>query len=252
LLSASPMPVPSTALRSASSRSKAWNRRSCCRASAPARCRRPPAAPPGSRAWPRSCTRPPGWLYLMALDSRFSSTWRSRVASVYTRPQARRAAPPPSSVTPRSRAIGSTRRRQSPITASTSTGSQLQRQRARLDARQVQHLVDQLQQVAPPRRICHALALQRPRGLGAVALDQLRKAEHRVQRRAQFVRHARQELRLGPVGAFGLVAGRDQAALGRLARGDVPAIGHVAFQPALFVPLRECRCRPPTVRCRRA
>ena len=72
-----------------------------------------------------------------------------------------------------------------------------------LDARQVEQIDDQLQQVLPAR-----LDRREP---GAAALAQaripshdVREAEDRVERRAQLVAHAREELALRAVRAFGL------------------------------------------------
>ena len=78
------MPVPSigpAGLAAADGRARtaaAGRPRQC-----PGRCRAPAAAtaPDGSRSSSTMSTRPPGRLYLMALLSRLSSTWRSRVRS---------------------------------------------------------------------------------------------------------------------------------------------------------------------------
>ena len=114
----------------------------------------------------------------------------------------------------------------------------LQRHRLQRDAhltafqrRQAQHVVDQRQQVlpgvadvfqpAPPRRRCLVTA-------ALFGQQQLGKAQHRVQRCAQFVAHARQELGLGRT-----FAQRDLALLahgvGGADVGDVP--GHADATP---------------------
>jgi hypothetical protein len=63
------------------------------------------------------------------------------------------------------------------------------------DAAEVQHLVDQLQQVLRPAQdlLRIGLLVRRQGGL-AVALQQLREAEDGVHRRAQLVRHVAEEL----------------------------------------------------------
>ena len=87
-----------------------------------------------------------------------------------------------------------------------STGSGESGSVAGLDAGDVEHLVDELEQVAAALE-----DLRRPTSwsvLGEVVeLEQLREPEDRVERRAQLVAHPRQELALGPVGGLGRVAG---------------------------------------------
>ncbi len=89
---------------------------------------------------------------------------------------------------------------------------QLQRHRpqiehARFDARQVERVVDHVQQVpAGLLDLRGPAALVLGQGGPAVQPEQLRKAEHRVQRCAQFMAHARDELALGAVGGLGLLA----------------------------------------------
>ena len=76
---------------------------------------------------------------------------------------------------------------------------------AGLDARQVQDVVDQREQVLaalPDRRQPRGAAL----GEAPVVLQDLRVAEDRVQRRAQLVAHVGEELRLGGVGRLRAVA----------------------------------------------
>ncbi len=81
--------------------------------------------------------------------------------------------------------------------------------------------------------LLHALGLGRAQRLGVVELHQLGEAEHRVQRRAQLVAHARQELALRAVRAFGRFLVEAQAfglhVLADVAAGcrscGVPAVG---------------------------
>ena len=97
---------------------------------------------------------------------------------------------------------------------------------AGLDAAEVEQLVHQAQQVAGrAQHLLHVAALVRSQRLLRVVLEQLAKADDGVHRRAQLVRHLREELRLGAVGALGLVACRRQRRQGLVARGDVHAEG---------------------------
>ena len=57
-----------------------------------------------------------------------------------------------------------------------------------------------------PARALHPIDARHLRcrqGLGDIGREQLREAEHRVQGRAQFMAHARQEFALGPIGRLG-------------------------------------------------
>ena len=83
---ASPMPVPAMPSRSTPSRLKGSNRWLICSASSPR-----PVSSTRSSSQPASgvaltVTLPPGRLYLIALLSRLSSTWRSRTGSASTQP----------------------------------------------------------------------------------------------------------------------------------------------------------------------
>ena len=77
-----------------------------------------------------------------------------------------------------------------------------------LDLGQVEHVVDDRQQV-PPGVIDAVEIFDQARlaQLFEILLHQLGVADHRVQRRAQFVAHVRQELALGGVGRVGGVPG---------------------------------------------
>ena len=93
------------------------------------------------------------------------------------------------------------------------------RQPARLDPRDVEHLVDQRQQVAAgPEDVLDALALV---GVAAAHLEDLAEAEDGVQGRAQLVAHPRQELALGAVGGLGA---RPRRAGARPPRWPAPAL----------------------------
>ena len=77
----------------------------------------------------------------------------------------------------------------------------------------------------------------------AIVGKQLRKTENRVQRRAQFVTHARQELGLGLVCLLGLVLGLDQRRFALLALGNVFVDGDYPL-PGIFVTSHHGDQRP--------
>ncbi len=79
---------------------------------------------------------------------------------------------------------------------------QLQWQRAGLDPRDVERVVDQRQQVVPGGGDVLQVFI-RPGAARCVSLQQLREPEHRAQRRAQLVAHARDEGVLRTAGFFG-------------------------------------------------
>ena len=106
---------------------------------------------------------------------------------------------------------------------------QLQGQAAGLDAGNGQHIVDQCQQVAAPAQQCrHPQRLAGAEPVLLIGRQQLAKAQDGVHRRAQLVRHARQEGRFGPVGALGIVARSGQRGLGPGLHGDVGVGAHQA------------------------
>ncbi len=123
----------------------------------------------------------------------------------------------------------------------------LQAQAAGLDAGEVEQVADHVQQVlAGLAHELQAPALALAGRLDGVDLHQLREAQHRVQRRAQLMAHAREELGLRAargLGHRGVVAGLlEQAALGHVldvAVPDQPPVGHAlgrggGQQPALL------------------
>jgi hypothetical protein len=99
-------------------------------------------------------------------------------------------------------------------------GRELDLDLARLDLREVEHVVDELEQV-------HAALgdrverLELGRGHRAVALEQLGVAEHAVERRAQLVAHAREELALRARRRLGRFLGVAQLGFALAALGDV-------------------------------
>jgi hypothetical protein len=110
-------------------------------------------------------------------------------------------------------------------------------QGAGFDRAQVEHVLDQRQQVL--RRVDDAfatLALPRRQRSRLVAQHQLGETEHRVQRRAQLVAHARQEHGLGLARGFG---GQPGAPLlvGTAALGDVQGDADQRHRAALCVAL---------------
>ena len=121
---------------------------------------------------------------------------------------------------------------------------------AALQCRQAEHVVDERQQVLPRRSDVFQLAPPRRTGgvgAGFVSDQQLRKTEHRVQRRAQLVAHARQKFRLGST-----FAQRDLAlaahGVGGADGGDVPidadAAASVAAFNVGFVDVHRARSQP--------
>ena len=103
-----------------------------------------------------------------------------------------------------------------------------ERDPARLDPRDVQDLVDQIQQVPPTLQdLLDALALLVVEG---AQIQQLAEAQDGVERGPELVAHPRQELALGPVRPLGILhgslrlgPGKLQRLLAALAVGDVPA-----------------------------
>src|SRR5215210_2596412 len=99
--------------------------------------------------------------------------------------------------------------------------------RSCLDAGDVQHLVDEAKQVmARFGYVIEALLLF---GFEAVHIEELGKAEDGVERCAQLVAHAREELAFRPVGCFSGLFGPAlflcTLALGDVRRYDHPCIG---------------------------
>jgi len=121
----------------------------------------------------------------------------------------------------------------------------LQAHLARFEARQIQHVVDQREQVFAGGADMTELDRLRTAGrLDRLDLQQLREAEHGVERRAQLVTHAREELRLGLDLAFGqrgLLAG----ALGELGFGHVPVDADAPYRQAVRIAYdRRARGQP--------
>ena len=142
----------------------------------------------------------PALVNLTALPSRFSSTWR----------RCR-----PSTTTERGTSLAMTvraaapcalplRRRQRVTSVKSllrSVGRVFDVEASGLDLRQVEHVVDQIEQL----RAALGDGVDRVplcRGQGGVALQELCVAEHAVQRRAQLVAHVGQELALRARGGF--------------------------------------------------
>jgi len=101
-----------------------------------------------------------------------------------------------------------------------------EQQAARLDPGDVEHLVDEVQEVAAALQdVVDGLGLL----LGEVlALEELPEADDRIERRPELVAHAGQELALRPVGGLGRVAGAAQGLLGLTPGGDVGQVGEDA------------------------
>ena len=97
---------------------------------------------------------------------------------------------------------------------------------ARLDLGQVENVVDQAQQVEAARVDVGGIGAILL-GLGAehLVLDDLRKADDGIERRAQLVAHVGEELRLGARGRLGGVARAPQLLVRLPAHGDVAQEG---------------------------
>ena len=90
-----------------------------------------------------------------------------------------------------------------------------------LDLREVEHVVDQIEQLrAAPGDRLERLALCGVQA--AVALQELRVAEHAVQRRSQLVAHVGQELALGARRRLGRLLRAAELGVALAAIGDVP------------------------------
>ena len=198
--SVSPSPVPSVLWRAP--RPPRWNAskirsRSCSATPMPVSRTLTTASAPSARAV--TATRPPAGVNLTAFVSRLSTTCRSLSSSAGTVPSP--GSTSRSSATP----CRSARSRIIAIPASSSSasddGTELELHPARLDLRQVEDLVDQLEQVAPRAADVLDVLLLALVEIAEHAVEQhFGEADHGVERRAQLVRHAGQEL--------GLVAAR--------------------------------------------
>ena len=106
---------------------------------------------------------------------------------------------------------------------------------ARLNARQIEHVVDHFQQVPTGMlNLAHPRPLRVGQRVALVQLQQLREAQHRVQWRAQLMAHARQEVALGVVGRLG--RGARLLRFGQLhVVGDVFHRAHNAPRLALLI-----------------
>jgi hypothetical protein len=116
-------------------------------------------------------------------------------------------------------------------------GDMLQRQLSRLDLRQIEHVVDHGQQrfAGVPDNRQELMLL---RGQWGVE-QQFAHADHRVQRRADFVAHIGQETALGLVGRFGRFLGRLQCFGRQLLFGDVTRQPERADNPPVLVVQRH-------------
>ena len=150
---------------------------------------------------PRTWTRPPFGVNFTALDSRFQTTCCSRSGSPETGPT--RGSRIVCRRTPLASAAGCT-----VATALSTIQRQIHRLHvepdlARDDARDVEHVLDDLRQ-----RVALRSSVSRPRSalspVSSAAAQQPGVAEDRVERRAQLVRQHREELVLQPVGVAGL------------------------------------------------
>ena len=197
---------PSIAAWSAPRRSKAWNSRSFCAASSPG-----PVSLTTMHKVPSSCSALHAHLAAGAvvLDGVGQQVQQHLLQALTVgQHRARGSASPAAAsctrVLLRHRLDG---RAGSRAAAAPRPPARPQRQLPGLDARQVEQFVDQLQQaLAGTQDLAPGAARGRRQRQRRVAVEQLAEAQDGVHRRAQLVAHARQELRLGAVGRFGLVA----------------------------------------------
>ena len=175
----------------------------------------------------------PAWrLYLTALEARLSSTCLSRWRSAWTVQVAPDGDGAWMSIS-RSAARGRIRSTVSLTSSSTSTGSG--------DSDRLPDSMREMSRTSlisssrcrPPRSMWSTLS---DLLLGEVVeLEQLAEAEDGVERGAQLVAHAGEELALGPVGPVGLQLGLLEGLLGPPAPGDVGDHPHLADRPAVVV-----------------
>ena len=149
-------------------------------------------------------TEPPSGVNLTALVRRFSSTCLSFSSSAQTMPMSpamsRRSVIP--CVAARSRTIASP----SSMRLGERHRAELELHPARLDLGEVEDLVDELEQVVARAADVAQVLLLALVELAEHPLEQdVGEPDHRVQRRAQLVRHAGQELGLVPAGDLELV-----------------------------------------------
>jgi hypothetical protein len=105
-------------------------------------------------------------------------------------------------------------------------GFERERQAACFDAREIEHIGEHGQQVrARLFDVAHLLFLRIVERLARIDPQQLRKAQHGVERGAQLVAHAREELGLGLAGALGRLCAED-GLLVAFALADVFDHGH--------------------------
>ena len=163
------------------------------RARCPARCRSPTPAPRRRPAPTATTTLPPSGVNLTAFESRLKITWRNRRSSPSTRS---------TSGAELEREPDAVLRR--PLAHHHDAALERLAQRERgdleldlpgLDLRQVEHVVDQRQQVVAGREDVVEVLLLLLVDLAEQPLPQhLREADDRVQRRPQLVRHVGQEV----------------------------------------------------------
>ena len=160
-------------------------------------------------------TRPPGRLYFTALESRLRKTCLSRWRSASTRSQPHvRDGVKTVSISWRA---ASGRMSSSASWRKRAELDRFRRERepAGLDARDIEHFVDEREQMSSGARdVLDALGLARRR---LVELEELGEAEDGVERRAQLVAHAREEFALRAVRRLGLLARQADAGLRALA-----------------------------------
>ena len=175
---------------------------------------------------------PPGRLYLTAFDNRFKKTCSKRWRSARTA-MAPRASTDTRTTTSARSAIGLVKATASCTRSRHGHGHHGELEVSTLDPGDVEHLVDQVEEVAArPQDVVDAVGLE---DREIVQLQQLREAQDRVQWGAQLVAHAGEEVALGLAGFLGRLAGSLQSLLEFECSGDVTRYHHRAGEVALLV-----------------
>ena len=194
---------------------------------------------PGVLATQSTTTVPPALLYLIALESRLISTCFTRVRSALTK----------YGISNRGKGHADAAllrlRLDHGLAFAHDLGQrdrlQRQRQLARLDQREIEDFVDQLQQVPPRLENLVDASLLRGRRRRRAGFHELGEAEDRAERRAQLMAHAGEEIRFREVGLFRDGHGLVQFQLDLLAHGIVGADQQVADDVAVVVAQRRDR-----------
>ena len=142
---------------------------------------------------------------------------------------------------PRFCACGSIIARHSSMTSTSDTGSRDSVHLARLDQREIEHFVDQLEQIPSCLEDLVEVSLLGGCRRRRAGFEQLGEPEDRVERRAQFVAHAGEKIRFRAIGLFRCGHGLLELGFRYLARGIVGADQQVSDNVAVVVAQRGDR-----------